>query len=346
MIVNYVNPQKQGSVDPQDLGMSYYQDHDEQHEQGRGRGRGIPGRVCGRPGRVCGCGRGRGGRYRHGFPELQQGQDENEDEENYQLECEQEQEHVGQGVSSPHPYVRPPELCTPQLESGTMSEDSPQSTVKETINAHVAFNVLAAEQLVLEHHTLPELLLDSCSTIDIVSNANLLHDIHRTNNPIWVRCNAGQIQLTHQDYLGDYPYPIWYNPDGVANILSLGNVSNNYQVTMDTSWSKWMTVHMHNESKIHFTPISHGLYKHELGTDESIQDMWTMLSTVSDSALTYTKRAYKQALIARKLQNIVMRPSRWSYNTWGTALSLRLIWPSKGNSTLSLPQVDCSVNIG
>jgi hypothetical protein len=50
-----------------------------------------------------------------------------------------------------------------------------------------------------------------------------------------------------------------------------------------------MTVHMHDGIKIHFTPSNHGLYKYELGTNESIQDMWTMLSTVSDRALTYTK---------------------------------------------------------
>jgi hypothetical protein len=67
---------------------------------------------------------------------------------------------------------------------------------------------------------------------------------------------------------------------------------------METSQSKCMTVHMHDGSKIHFTPSNHGLYKYELRTSESIQDMWTMLSTVSDHALTYTKRAYKRALVA------------------------------------------------
>jgi hypothetical protein len=161
-----------------------------------------------------------------------------------------------------------------------MIEDTRQSTVTETVNAHVSLNVLAAEEVVLEHHALPDkcLLLDSCSTIDIVSNNDLLHDIHPADNPIWVRCNAGRIQLTHQGYLGDYPYLGWYNPHRVANILSLGNVSSKYQVTMDTSQSNSMTVHMHDGIKIHFTPSNHGLYKYELGTNESIQDMWTMLS--------------------------------------------------------------------
>jgi hypothetical protein len=231
MIVNYFNPHKQGGVDPQDLGMSYYQDHNEQHEHGRGPGRGIPGRGRGR-------GRGRGGRHLHGVPQHQRDQDDHDDEDNYQLE--QEHQQVGQTANNnstnSHDYLRvssPPLPVQPlQLDSADMIEDTLQSTVTETINAHVSLNVLAAEEVLLEHHALLDkwLLLDSCSTIDIVSNDNLLHDIHPTDNPIWVRCNAGRIQLTHQGFLGDYPYLVWYNPHGVANILSLENVSSKYQV--------------------------------------------------------------------------------------------------------------------
>jgi hypothetical protein len=71
----------------------------------------------------------------------------------------------------------------------------------------------------------------SCSTADIFANADLLTDIHNAPNPIWVRCNAGRIQLTQQGYFGNYPYPVWYNPKGVANILSLYNVTKHYRVT-------------------------------------------------------------------------------------------------------------------
>jgi hypothetical protein len=42
---------------------------------------------------------------------------------------------------------------------------------------------------------------------------------------------------------------------------------------MDTSQSKCMTVHMHDGSKIHFTPSNHGLNKHKLGTNESEDDI-------------------------------------------------------------------------
>jgi hypothetical protein len=102
---------------------------------------------------------------------------------------------------------------------------------------------------------------------------------------------------------------VWYNPNGVANILSLSNVTSTYRVTMDTKRNKAITVHTHNGYTINFTPSHNGLHKHELKSKESILDMWTMLSTVRDRAMTYSKRVYKRALIARKLQNITMQPS-------------------------------------
>jgi hypothetical protein len=197
---------------------------------------------------------------------------------------------------SPHPSA-------PAVASSTY--------VQQCNLSQVSVNTCPAEQFVLGHHNLPTswLLLDSCSMVDIVSNANLLRNIHHVDCPAIVRCNAGRVRLDHQGYLGDYPYPVWYNPNRVANILLLSNVTSTYCVTMDTKQNKAITVHTHNGYTINFTPSDNGLYKHELESKESILDMWTMLSTVRDRAMTYSKRAYKRALIARKLQNITMRPS-------------------------------------
>ena len=91
---------------------------------------------------------------------------------------------------------------------------------------------------------------------------------------------------------------------------------------MDTSHNKAMTVHRRDGTTIEFTPSDNGLYKHELRTNDSIRDMWAMLSTVSERALSYTKRAYKRALLARKLQNIIMRPdSRKASRRYYTTIS-------------------------
>ena len=86
-----------------------------------------------------------------------------------------------------------------------------------------------------QRHISPtSILLDSCSSGNIISNKKLLHDIFRAPRRMHVHCNAGSVVLTHQGYLGDYPEPVWFHPKGIANILSLSNVKSYYHITMDT----------------------------------------------------------------------------------------------------------------
>ena len=49
-----------------------------------------------------------------------------------------------------------------------------------------------------------------------------------------VNCNAG---VTHTNKIGDLPGysdTVWYNPKGIANILSLGLVQKNHPVTYNS----------------------------------------------------------------------------------------------------------------
>jgi len=50
-----------------------------------------------------------------------------------------------------------------------------------------------------------------------------------------VRCNAGVRTTNQQGRLGNFPEPVWYNPKGVANILSLNSVKKHYRVTYDSA---------------------------------------------------------------------------------------------------------------
>jgi hypothetical protein len=157
------------------------------------------------------------------------------------------------------------------------------------------------------------ILLDSGSTTDIISNPKLLHDIQDATKPIWIGSIAGRINLTKQGYLGEYPFPVWYNPDGVANILSLFNVLRSNRVTMDTKKSQTIRVHMNDGSSIDFRPTGNGLWVHHIDNVQHVQNMWSMLSTVSNKKQLYTKRACKRAVMACRLQNIIMRTSTWKY---------------------------------
>lgn len=64
------------------------------------------------------------------------------------------------------------------------------------------------------------LLLDSCSTVNLITNKNMVHDVRPVKKAMRVRCNAGTTSTNLKGKLGSFPERVWYNPEGVANILS------------------------------------------------------------------------------------------------------------------------------
>jgi hypothetical protein len=152
------------------------------------------------------------------------------------------------------------------------------------------------------------LLLDSCSTVNLVLNGDLLHDIKEVEWHIRVRCNAGVRTTNQQGRLGNFPEPVWYNPKGVANILSLNSVKRHYHGTYDRNSNDTFIVTDDKGRKLHFTPTKKGLYT--LRGPSNGEQQWSFLNTVSDRKDIYTKREVQAANRARQVQNIMMYPSR------------------------------------
>ena len=77
------------------------------------------------------------------------------------------------------------------------------------------------------------LLLDNQSTIDLFCNAKLLKNIRHSNTHMNVWCNAGRRTTT---MVGDLPGygTVWYDPESIANILSLKRVAEKYHVAFDS----------------------------------------------------------------------------------------------------------------
>jgi hypothetical protein len=67
-----------------------------------------------------------------------------------------------------------------------------------------------------------------------------------------------------------------------------------------------MRVHLKNESSIDFTLTAHGLWVHHVNNPQNIHNIWSMVSTIDGNKKLYTKRAYKRAVLACKLQNIII----------------------------------------
>jgi hypothetical protein len=166
------------------------------------------------------------------------------------------------------------------------------------------------------------LLLDSCSSVNLVCNSALLHDITTVDWSMRVRCNAGVRSTNQQGRLGNFPEPVWYNPKGVANILSLNSVKKYYKVTYDSNEGDAFIVTDDQGLKLHFTPTKNGLYAlRGHGQDWSFvntvsakamrgpSSRVSFLNTVSENKDVYTKRELKAASRARTVQNIMMFPS-------------------------------------
>jgi hypothetical protein len=81
---------------------------------------------------------------------------------------------------------------------------------------------------------------------------------------------------------------------------------------MDTMNRQTMRVNLSSESSLDFTPTAHGLWVYCISNPQNVQNIWSKVSTVDEKKKLYTKREYKRAVLACKLQNI-MQPSTCSY---------------------------------
>ena len=150
--------------------------------------------------------------------------------------------------------------------------------------------------------------MDSCSSTNVISTPSLLHDIHKVKTTLHVRYNAGVLSTNQMGYLGTYPEPVWFNPGGVANILSQNNAAQHFRLTMDTQVENSISLHRVNGDPLVFTPTHNRLYCYTLSDEETINGIWAMISTVEGNVDKYTKRDYRRAIEARHFQNVIMWP--------------------------------------
>ena len=78
-------------------------------------------------------------------------------------------------------------------------------------------------------------LIDSASTVNKYANGRLLHGLHKVKRGIFVKCNAGMVYVDQKGYFGSFPEPVWFNPKGIANILSKYLLAQHYHVWYDNN---------------------------------------------------------------------------------------------------------------
>jgi Zinc knuckle len=163
------------------------------------------------------------------------------------------------------------------------------------------------------------ILLDNQSTVDVFYNDELLTNIRTGNESMDIHCNAGIATTNQIGELSGYG-TVWYHPDGIANILSLSRVKEQgYRVTYDSDGGNHFKVIKSDGTARTFSESKKGLYYLDTAgdahdnddSDEEIEEQSdvALINTVADNRTKYTNRAYLRATMARKIQQIIGRPS-------------------------------------
>ena len=149
-------------------------------------------------------------------------------------------------------------------------------------------------------------LLDNQLTCNAFINGKHLSNIRDTPDGQYLRvhCNVG---LTHTNNIGDLPGysdPVWYNPKGISNILSLGLVRKNRPVTYNSQDGNEFVIHIPQRPT--FNMGKAGLFYYDMRhlqkkTDEHIlvNDSHSPIPQVQDKKERYTARNIKRADCAR-----------------------------------------------
>ena len=220
MVVNYRDPSKYRALtcDVNEDGMSFFNDqgepHDQQVSQGRGHGAHSAVGQGGHGGRGCG---NRGGRG--------QGQRSEQGSNFYQALGDNDDYHCN--------------------EPGQIEDNSNKQSVP--CSHHVESHVHYSPSKSFDTET-PErwLMLDSCSTLNLISNKSWLSDLHKVDTAMHIHSTRGVSVTRKMGYLGNYPTPVWYLAGGHANILSFWDVTWHYWVTMDTAVENALILHGDN----------------------------------------------------------------------------------------------------
>jgi hypothetical protein len=106
--------------------------------------------------------------------------------------------------------------------------------------------------------------------------------------------------------VGDLPGygTVWYNPESIANILSLKQVAKKYHMAFDSKHGGSFIVTKPDGTVFKFKQSDGGLYF--LATDKTIT---VMVNTIADNKGNYTNYDYLKALCARELQIKIGHPS-------------------------------------
>ena len=145
--------------------------------------------------------------------------------------------------------------------------------------------------------------LDTCTTSSTFVGERHLTGVRDMPKGLAVRCNAGEVKTNRHGNFGNLK--VWAMKDGIANVLSLGELSKVHRVTFD-SLDGYFSVHTPG-GEVRFVMDEHGMPALDLSQDEEAARM--LIQTVRGNYEGYTPREIKLARTAREAKAMMGNPS-------------------------------------
>ena len=181
-------------------------------------------------------------------------------------------------------------------QEGDTGQDTRQTgQTREEVSRRGA---IVLNQTHVQPHINPNwVLLDSESTEHIFRNRDLLTDVEPMTNGETLRLHSsgGYIDTKEKGKFGGFA--VWYNPQSLANILSLALVTEEYRVTMDSEVEDAIKVHISSGHTIVFKKGEGRLYYFDTTAVDlhKLRLAFSFLSTVEQNKSVFGAREVRKA---------------------------------------------------
>ena len=161
------------------------------------------------------------------------------------------------------------------------------------------------------------ILLDTCSTDNVISNADLMKEVRSCNDEemLKIYTNGGSLSFEEVGPLKHFPMDGYFNPRSIANVLSLKAVSDleGFHLIMNTKDHPGIYVEK-GDNRLLFKHSANGLFYCTIDDLESFARVSNANQThgvnlLSSRGTSYTKSEINKAKSVRELQECLLWPS-------------------------------------
>jgi len=155
------------------------------------------------------------------------------------------------------------------------------------------------------------ILLDCASTVCFFINHDLVSNIHKSEVPLYLGTNNG-VNITYEQANYD-GMDVWFNPKGLANVLSYGLLTNIGRVVGDSYYHSSIFYHKNGHGWIEFEKLGCGLYAFDTRrpkTNKPSFISYSLVQTVASNKSLYSDTQIKRAEGVRELFVKVGRPGK------------------------------------